>query len=195
MGDEMAFNQVEWQPCEGCNAPLSSQFYTLGTKKVCPVCRNGLVAASTAQAGTFFAALGLGAAAAVAGALVYWLVRVQFHIELGLVAIGVGYVVGAAVRRGSRGVGGRGFQIMAVILTYLAITMQYVPDVVSAMHPEGVAWLFAGPLIFGLALAAPFLGGLSNLIGIVILGVGLWEAWKLTASSASSLKGPFSVGT
>ena len=141
MGDEMAFNQVEWQPCEGCNAPLSSQFYTLGTKKVCPVCRNGLVAASTAQAGTFFAALGL------------------------------------------------------VILTYLAITMQYVPDVVSAMHPEGVAWLFAGPLIFGLALAAPFLGGLSNLIGIVILGVGLWEAWKLTASSASSLKGPFSVGT
>ncbi len=191
----MDFNQVEWQPCEGCSAPLSSQFWTLGAKKICPACRNGLVTASTATARTFFAALGFGAAAAVAGALVYWFVRVQFHIEIGLVAIGVGYVVGAAVRRGSKGVGGRGFQIMAVILTYLAITMQYLPDVISAVHPDGfIGWLFAGPLIFGFALAEPFLGGFANILGIIILGVGLWEAWKLAGSNANLLKGPFTVG-
>jgi hypothetical protein len=34
-------------------------------------------------------------------------------------------------------------------------------------------------LIFGIALASPFLGGFSNIMGIIIIGIALYEAWKL----------------
>lgn len=33
--------------------------------------------------------------------------------------------------------------------------------------------------IFGFALASPFLGGFSNIMGIIIIGIALYEAWKL----------------
>jgi hypothetical protein len=34
-------------------------------------------------------------------------------------------------------------------------------------------------LVFGIALASPFLGGFSNIMGILIIGIALYEAWKL----------------
>ena len=34
-------------------------------------------------------------------------------------------------------------------------------------------------LVFGIALASPFLAGFSNIMGILIIGIALYEAWKL----------------
>jgi hypothetical protein len=47
-------------------------------------------------------------------------------VEIGIIAIAVGYMVGKAVRAGSRGLGGRPQQILAVLLTYFSITTSYV---------------------------------------------------------------------
>src|SRR5439155_3866977 len=58
-------------------------------------------------------------------------------MELGIVAIGVGLLVGIAVRKGSGGRGGRKFQALAMVLTYLSITASYVPLVLKGMF-EGV---------------------------------------------------------
>ncbi len=33
--------------------------------------------------------------------------------------------------------------------------------------------------LMGLSLAAPFLGGVQNVIGLLIIGFALWEAWKI----------------
>ena len=47
-------------------------------------------------------------------------------------------------------------------------------------------------LVLGLAFAAPFLGGFSNIMGIVIIGIGLYEAWKI--NRRVPLSGPFRFG-
>jgi hypothetical protein len=45
-------------------------------------------------------------------------------------------------------------------------------------------------VLLGIALAAPFLGGVENLLGIIIIGVGLYEAWKLNRHQPVVITGP-----
>lgn len=46
-------------------------------------------------------------------------------------------------------------------------------------------------LLAGVVLAAPFLAGFQNVIGWIILGIGLYEAWKLNRKQPLSIAGPF----
>lgn len=55
--------------------------------------------------------------------------------------------------------------------------------------PLPVALLAFVALVWGLALAAPFLAGAKNLIGIIIIAIGLYEAWKY--NRAVKVSGPF----
>ncbi len=55
------------------------------------------------------------------------LVAIVTGYEIGLISILVGITVGKAIRRGSHGWGGRPQQILAVALTYFAITSSYIP--------------------------------------------------------------------
>jgi hypothetical protein len=54
------------------------------------------------------------------------------------------------------------------------------------------AVVLAFGLVLGLAFAAPFLGGTSNIMGILIIGIGLYEAWKI--NRRVPLSGPFRFG-
>ncbi len=53
-------------------------------------------------------------------------------------------------------------------------------------------------LLFGvvvaLAFAAPFLGGVQNIIGIFIIGFALWEAWKINRQIPLVITGPYQIG-
>lgn len=49
-------------------------------------------------------------------------------------------------------------------------------------------------LLFLFALAIPFLAGVDNLMGLVIIGIGLYEAWKVNRGAPFSVTGPFTVG-
>jgi len=40
------------------------------------------------------------------------------------------------------------------------------------------------------ACAAPFLGGVENLMGLAIIGFGLWEAWKINKRTELTITGP-----
>jgi hypothetical protein len=48
--------------------------------------------------------------------------------------------------------------------------------------------------LLALAFAAPFLGGFENIIGIVIIGIGVYEAWKLNKRQVLEITGPHRVG-
>jgi hypothetical protein len=48
-------------------------------------------------------------------------------------------------------------------------------------------------LLFLLTLALPFLGGFQNLLGLVIIGIGLYEAWKINKRVPLAITGPFAV--
>jgi hypothetical protein len=53
---------------------------------------------------------------------------------------------------------------------------------------------FALLLFAGIVLIAPFLGGFSNLLGLLILAFGLYEAWKMNKRVVLQVTGPFAIG-
>jgi hypothetical protein len=60
-----------------------------------------------------------------------------------------------------------------------------------AEHSRGVRILLALGFLLAFAMAAPFLGGFENIIGIFIIGFALWEAWKINRRVPMQIEGPF----
>jgi len=52
-----------------------------------------------------------------------------------------------------------------------------------------------GLVVFPIACVAPFLGGFQNVIGLFIIGIGLYEAWKINKRVPLVVTGPFRVGS
>jgi hypothetical protein len=135
-----------------------------------------------------------GAGAALVGAVIWYGIRRATDYELGLIAVVVGLMVGGAVRAGSGGRGGAGYQLLAVLLTYLGICANYAPDVYGALVERGDsgASLIINTVYF--TVQFPFLAGFENIIGILIIGFALWEAWKINTAQARDLAGPYAIG-
>ncbi|HEV2969836.1 MAG TPA: hypothetical protein VGY55_07590 [Pirellulales bacterium] len=234
---------VAGQHCIACRQPIASTYYALGDKLLCPVCRERVIAGpSGSQFGRVVRATLMGLGAGLLGALIWFLIRRVAQLEIGLVAILVGFMVGKAVRKGSGGRGGRGYQVLAVALTYCCIAANYMPDVVEAVFrvarehrskaalqpgvdnksqtgsatgdaagkaasgsPEnpkpqvGLARTIGAMallvlLVIALSLATPFLPGAQNIIGLLIIGFALWEAWKFNARRPLPISGPYQMG-
>lgn len=110
--------------CSNCGKPITTTYYDVNGNHVCPVCRGKLLK-SAPKGGAFLSALGYGIGACLLGALIYFAVAAIFNLELALVAILIGYMVGLAVRKGARGNGGRKYQIMAAALVYISVGLAY----------------------------------------------------------------------
>jgi hypothetical protein len=192
--------------CEGCRYAVETAFNQRGGTR-------GFLKAA-------FAGFG----AAVAGSILYYAVRELTGYEIGLISILVGWGVGKAVHWGSRGKGGWAYQSLAVFLTYMAIASTYVPAVfqefskpatkekpaatatsqgggtAAIAKPKPEEDLSAGDFMIALGAfllliaAIPFLAGFQNVIGLLIIAFGLWEAWKINRRTALSISGPFQVG-
>lgn len=114
---------------------------------VCADCRSALLAPPPgSKAARLTRAILFGSAAGLVGSIVWYLVRVTTGYEIGLIAVGVGLFVGKAVRAGARNRGGVGYQVAAVVITYIAICLNYAPDIVKGLmqqykehHPAKVA--------------------------------------------------------
>jgi hypothetical protein len=61
------------------------------------------------------------------GMILYAAFTIFTGIYLGYVSLAVGWLVGKGIMLGSKGIGGRRYQIAAVILTYAAVSMAAVP--------------------------------------------------------------------
>src|ERR1051325_8164974 len=101
--------QTPGTACSFCQQPIAGSYYEINGKVACLSCRGQIMAAWNrgSPARRFAKALGLGAAAAALGAGVYFGVEALTGYEFGLIAVVVGLIVGAAVRKGSSGRGGR----------------------------------------------------------------------------------------
>jgi len=115
--------------CQWCEQPLVGVYFEVDSKLTCAACRDRAEAGWKSGSGAvrLFKALAAGSGAAVLGALLYYGVRALTGYELSLLSIVVGVLVGKAVRWGSAGRGGRAYQALAVLLTYLAIGGTYLP--------------------------------------------------------------------
>ena len=68
-----------------------------------------------------------GFGAAILGMILYSAFGIITGIVIGYLSLGVGYLVGKAIRTGSGGIGGRRYQIAAIAFTYFAVSMSAVP--------------------------------------------------------------------
>jgi hypothetical protein len=242
--------------CAACQQPIVDRYFDVNGQMTCASCHETIAKALGSQPGRLapFIALGAGLAGGLVGALLYYAVLAISGYEIGLIAIAVGLLVGRAVRWGSGGRGGRGYQVMAVAITYVAIVSTYVPFILTGLRQPPVeqttpattsaqpdtaqtpspaieatdasssassraadaarapgdtidaggagdageeerpSLFFVLGFLFLLTMASPFLGGFQNVIGWLIIGFALWEAWKSNRRLAVAISGPFALG-
>ena len=127
--------------CQSCGGAIRTTYFSLGEASICGLCRAKFEAAVEESNSwpTFFKASLYGLAAAIAGAIIYYGVIAITDYEIGLVAILIGYMVGFAIRKGALGFGGRRYQVLALALTYLAVSLAYVPLAFRAAPGDGTS--------------------------------------------------------
>jgi hypothetical protein len=186
--------------CGYCNQPLDGTYYQINGRAACQGCHAQLMASLEKHGPvvSFVVATAFGVVAAALGGLLWYGVRALTGYEVGLIAVAVGFGVGFAVHKGSNNRGGPLYQGLAILLTYLGICAQYVPDLWKGFReqpdaPTGAALAVAFVAVCVVSLAAPFLGGFQNVIGILIIGFALYEAWKLNRRVPLAVTGPFRV--
>jgi len=205
-------NDLASTRCAVCQQPFTGASYRINGHPVCASCtdqfRNRAPRDSHAS---FVRALAFGIPAAILGLAAYAAFEVMTGWVIGYLALGVGYIVAKAMLMGSGGIGGRRYQIAAVVLTYAAVSMAAIPvalieiskhrqphessaqtssdgsqsDQQSSQPPKHkMSRAQALGYLAFLGLASPFLdlqSPLNGLIGLVILFVGIQIAWKMTA--------------
>jgi hypothetical protein len=210
--------------CGVCQSPLSTAYYEVNGHTVCEGCSYSLrEPPHGSRAGRVLRATVAGALAALAGAILYWAILALSGYEFGLIAIVVGVAVGKAVRWGSRGRGGWAYQTLAIVLTYMAIVSAYVPMIVSEIVKQKPAVQAAaassssaptparaddrnvdagiGPVFLAvaalllIACIAPFAAGAQNIVGLIIIGIGVYQAWKLNKRQPLVITGPHALAS
>jgi hypothetical protein len=179
--------------CAVCGRSVDREYYNANGKVICDSCRQVVTAAAAMprSIGTLVVAGVFGLGAAIAGAALYYAVITITHLEIGIVAILIGYMVGWAVRKGARGAGGRRFQILAVVLTYWAVGLAYTPLAFQEMPKYGGLFLFS----FALPVLSVFGSMPMGLISALIIFIGLRQAWRMTSRPELVISGPYKVGT
>jgi len=177
--------------CTGCHQPIAGPYFGVNGQPFCEACTASIRQAHGASPGgaAFARALGAGLVAGAVGSSLYYLVAKISGYQLSIIAIAVGFLVGRAVRWATGGRGGVIYQVLAVCLTYAAIAFSWVPFLAEQESASlGVLDVVRQtPFILGL----PVRIGLERPFSLVILGIGLWEAWKFTAPVPLAISGPF----
>jgi hypothetical protein len=201
--------------CAACKQLIEGPYFQVQQHVICPSCAAKIQVGKQAKRPIPWVRLAIyGAGAALAGSILY-AIPLAMGFQIGIVALAVGWMVGKAIRTGGYGVGGRPQQILAVALTYFAISMSFFPAgiFIGVKHaaakknspaaapavpepvkpPISVGKAVAGLLI--LAAISPFLelgsSPVGGLISLFILFIGLQRAWALTAGHEILVTGPY----
>ena len=205
--EPLTFERAEFeaQPaevtCALCGQRVVREYFRCNAQPLCAECAAQLKSQGLPQVPAAFArALGLGVLAAIAGAGVWYGIRAATGYEIGLVGIAVGWFVGVAVRRGSGARGGWLYQTLAIALVYVAIASTYVPYVLAGFAKDASPEMATGLgrailIVFAIAysLIVPFLLPFEDpefLIGVLILGFAVYEAWKMNKRPELVVEGP-----
>ncbi len=177
--------------CVVCKRAVQGSYFEINGKIVDANCKARVEASRTSGSPSqrFLVAGALGLGAAIVGGIGYGAFTLATGWNIGIIAIAVGWFVGLAVRKGSGMRGGRGYQFLAAALTYLAVGGGSVPIL---MGKDGnlvvaVMFMFVGPIL------EPIMSFPSGLIGLAITFFGISQAWRMNATPAWDVKGPFSV--
>ncbi len=195
--NDLDFTRAEFvespgQHCAWCTRGLAENYFQLQSVKICAVCaERARQVIPTPSAETFRNALLFGTlAAAVAGVAYFMLCRLAEGGLMMFTSIGVGYVIGKAVRSASKGVGGRRYQVLAAVLTYLAVATGSSAALLTAADVPAWAYplLAFSPIIY-------FFTGHTELAALQLLFAlaGIRWAWMLLAGKPLQVTGPHPI--
>jgi len=123
--------------CKSCNQPVAGRYFRINGALACERCKEQLESQLPKDShAAFVRGLLFGVGGAVLGLILYSAFGIITGLEIGYISLAVGYIVGKAMRMGSSGIGGRRYQITAVILTYAAVSMSAIPIGISQYVKE-----------------------------------------------------------
>ena len=201
--------------CPVCKKKIGGAYFKIRGAPVCADCTEKIRAQIPRDShAAFVRALLFGIGGAVIGFALYVAFALATGLIIGYVSLAVGYIVGKAMHMGSGGIGGRRYQMVAVLLTYFAVSLSAIPIAIQqsrAHHAQEqaaaaapAAAQSAAPVNIGKAVAMLALLGIASpildlqdpvqgLIGLVILFVGLRFAWTFTAARTVNISGPYTA--
>ena len=207
--------------CVACRRTVLDEYFDVDGQSACASCQDQIarLAETPREWGVFARACLFGFVAATLGAILYYAVIAITDFEIGIVAIAIGYMVGYGIRMATHGRGGRRFQVIAIVLTYWAVGLAYMPLVFSEASkqeateqastnttapvdapdtPDSFSVPVALAALVGLSLALPVLtvvGSLpGGLISAAIIAFGMQQAWRMTAAPQPQITGPYRIG-
>jgi hypothetical protein len=184
--------------CTVCGTFIPGDFYRVNARLACGTCATAARAGKPIAGGAAFQqGMLYGMTGAAAGLVFYAALAIVTNFYMGYIAAGVGWLVGWAMMKGSNGVGGRRFQIPAVVLTYASVSMASVP-ILLAQHGNAVdfSWTSEIGTLFLMGIFSPFfevLNGFQGFVGLLVLFIGMHFAWRLTALRRLKVDGPHVV--
>jgi len=118
--------------CTVCSQPVVHEYYRVNGVMTCPSCASNAQSALPKDThGAFVRALLFGGGGALLGLILYSTFGIITGLVIGYLSLAVGYLVGKSMMMGSKGIGGRRYQIAAVLLTYAAVSMSAIPISIS----------------------------------------------------------------
>jgi len=123
--------------CKSCNQAIPGTYYRINGSLACERCTTQLQTQLPKDShAAFVRALTFGLGAAILGLIGYAAFTIITGIAIGYISLAVGWLIGKAMRSGSRGVGGRRYQIAAALFTYAAVSMAAIPIYFSQISKD-----------------------------------------------------------
>lgn len=180
--------------CAACGVeiPAGQEIVLRGKDKnappvtVCPNCAKAVERAFQAEAESpnLIGASLLGVGAAVISSLVWYGIVAITHYQLGSIAVGVGWLVGTAVRLGAGGKRGMLLQIISVLITLIAMAVSeylivryFVVQVLAAEGYTDIPLLLPADMM--LELMAESIK--EKPMTLLFWGIATWEAFAIPA--------------
>jgi hypothetical protein len=123
--------------CKSCNQAISGAYYRINGTLACERCTTQLETQLPKDShAAFIRALTFGIGAAILGLIGYAAFGIITGIRIGYISLAVGWLVGKAMRTGSRGVGGLRYQVAAAAFTYAAVALAAIPVYFSQISKD-----------------------------------------------------------
>ena len=121
--------------CKACRQAVTRSFYRYGNEILCGRCADRVKREVPQDSHASFVRAMLGGLVGFAiGLALYAGFVIATGISIGYIALAVGFIVGKAMMIGSGGVGGRRYQIAALLFTYAAVSMASIPITIHYMR-------------------------------------------------------------
>jgi len=132
------FGTAEYAPksgtdvCKSCNQGISGQYFRVNGSLACARCVDQLKNQIPKDTHALFVrGLVFGFGGAILGLILYSGFSIITGIAIGYVSLAIGWIIAKVIKVGSRGIGGRRYQVAAAALTYAAVSMAAIPIYVS----------------------------------------------------------------